>query len=444
MDRISVITTGLRIVRKLSHVSKQGAQKTIHLLERVENKATRLIKSNAELVIDEGKSIPVDSYIYGQFPHIFPVHPALPTINQRPSITVFAFLDPKGFYGGIATLLITAGVLANKLGYDLRVAQTTGFSDKTDVLQFLASKGVDINPERFSTINLSERNANNFSYLPLHPDDIIVTSAWWDAHIAAQLPLKNKFIYLIQDYEPIFYNNGDSSVLADQTYFTEKFIPVCNTEILYNFFVENGYNYIAKNAFWFEPAPAPPVEAAFEENHGSKKLFLYGRPNVDRNLFYTALQALDMAFSSGRIKGKWELFAAGQGEIPNIKLSSGHIINNLGKMDIEEYYRFAANVDVAVSPMLAPHPNYPTLEFASLGAAVVSTKWKTKQNLSNYSNNIFMADATVASIADSIVTATSIDRETLDMNRALNTINSSWVEALDIPLNNVIKAMRKI
>lgn len=429
----------LRALRKASHLSNRVAKKSSHFMERVESKTTRIL-INKTGSPDARESIAVDQIIYHSLSEITPVHPALPTLGQKPSVTVFAFLDPRGFYGGIATLLCVGAALANKLGYDFRVAQTTGFSKSTDVLEFLRSKGITIEKDRFSTVDLSRRSTTNFGYLPLHKDDVLVVSAWWDAHIAAQLPLSKKFLYLIQDYEPIFYNNSDRSVFAEQTYHSEKFVPILNTEILYKFFVEKKYTYIQENAIWFEPAPAPPVKplALSKRNVSLRTLFLYGRPNVHRNLFFNAISALDIALQDERMRGStWELFSAGTADVPSIKLTSGHIIKNLGKMDIKDYYKFARKVDVAVSPMLAPHPNYPTLEFASLGAAVVSTKWETKQDLSYYSPNILMAEPTAESMAEKIIEAALMGDTEKSKNLQYARIGSDWSETLLVPISEV-------
>jgi len=435
----------LRAVRKATHLSGKVARKSASILERVEHKTSRVIINKAGSITGE-ENISINHFMHHTFPYLAPVHPALPEVGQKPSVTVFAFLDPKGFYGGIATLLLVAAELANKLGYDLRVAQTTGYSKKTDVLKFLSANGIEVSPDRYSTLDLSLRTPDHFAYLPLHPDDVMVVSAWWDAQVAAQLPLKNKFVYLIQDYEPIFYNNSDAQCFADQTYYTNKFIPLCNTELLYDFFAEQGYDYIKQTATWFEPAPAPRVSSnsPTKSSASTKKLFLYGRPSVHRNLFFSAVKALDLAFSSNESlrTGGWQIFCAGQADIPSIKLSSGHVIKNLGKMNLDEYYSFAASIDVAVSPMLAPHPNYPTLELASLGAMVVSTKYKTKQDLSRYSSNILMAEPTVEDMAQKIVDACSTSNTTRQANAASTNIGSDWAKNLDKPLDAVLKKLQ--
>lgn len=425
----------LRSVRKVSHLSGRVANKTARFLGRVEGKAGRLIESKGGP--NGAAGITIDEFFYNKYPYLFPIHPALPTLKQRPSVTVFVpSLTPRGFFGGIATLLITSAALAQKLGYDYRVVQTSGFDKKTNVLEFLAGHGITIDEDKFSTIDVSHRNVGHYAYLPLHPEDVIVVSAWWDAYTASRLPLAKKFVYMLQDYEPIFYNNGDEQQFAEGTYHSEKFIPLCNTKLMYKYFSSNGYEYIKDNASWFEPAfdLKPDLK---KQTSDTKTLFLYGRPGVERNMFYTAIQAIDAALQSKELFGSnWNVYCAGQSDIPNIKLKSGVTIKNLGKMDIEKYYDFAKSVDVAVSPMLAPHPNYPTLEFAALGSKVVTTSWQTKQDLSSYSSNILMAKPSVEAMTEKIIQAA-----TNKSSSRANNIDDNWLAALEKPLTEIKKKL---
>src|SRR6185312_9892527 len=166
------------------------------------------------------------------------------------------------------------------------------------------------------------------------------------------------------------------------------------------------------------------------------------RPSVARNLFYTALSALNQVFDSGQLAPTdWEIFMAGQDKIPDITLSTGIMVQNLGKMPMEEYGNFIRSVDVAVSPMMAPHPNYPTLEFASVGAAVVTTRYETKQDLSAYSKNILMARPDIEDIAAKIVKAASLSSEARLTNLASSNIGDSWEKALEASLSRIAKEL---
>jgi beta-1,2-rhamnosyltransferase WsaF-like protein len=438
----------LRSLRKTARISAQAMIKSGTFMHRVEHKTSKLIINKAGS--DSGEnSVGIDEFMFSALPYISPIHPALPEIGQQPSVTVLVpSLTPRGFYGGIATLLITSALLAKKMNYNYRVVQTSGFEKNNSVLEFLASNGIEIEESRFSTVDVSFRSPFRFAYLSLHPKDVVVVSAWWDAAVASMLPLKRKFIYMIQDHEPIFYSNSDLQQFAEQTYHSDNFIPLCNTELLLSYFKKgNEYPYIAKNATFFEPAVAVKRKSTEKNNSVAKyrKVFLYGRPNVERNLFYSAVKALDKAMSDERLKDlTWEIFSAGQADIPSIKLHNGTVINNLGKMSYEEYYKFAQSVNIAISPMLAPHPNYPTLELASIGSMVVSTKYMTKQSLDRYSKNILMAEPNVADMAEKIITAALFDKRAQQQNIKENDILTDWTQALDKPLDAIVKKIEQL
>ena len=130
---------------------------------------------------------------------------------------------------------------------------------------------------------------------------------------------------------------------------------------------------------------------------------------------------------------------AGQDKLPSIVLSTGIPVQNLGKLSMDDYTQFVKTVDVAISPMMAPHPNYPTLEFASAGAAVVTTKYETKTDLSRYSKNILLADLNIESLAYNIVEAANIDYEKRIENLKSNDIEASWDATLEKVLNQLVK-----
>lgn len=435
----NISVSALRGIRKASNLSNKVVYRTGRILTKVENKSSKMIQKKTGSISGRD-SVSIDSFFYHEFPYLFPIHPALPNLGQSPSVTVLVpSLNPRGFYGGIATLLIASATLANKLGYDYRVVQTSGFEKNNSVLRFLKDKGILMDKSRYSTLDVSSRNVDRFAYMPLHPDDIVVVSAWWDARTASLLPLNRKFVYMIQDYEPIFYNNGDEQQFAESTYFTDNFIPLCNTKLMYKYFSEGNYEYIKSNASWFEPAVGIKNDA--KKKAGRRKtLFLYGRPSVHRNMFFSAIRAVDLAFQNNIFDAKeWDIFCAGQEDIPNIALKSGTTIKNLGKMNMNDYYEFSKRVDISLTPMLAPHPNYPTLELASLGSIVVTTRYKTKQSLENYSENILVCEPTIEDMSRKLVHACSL----LNNNAATtkNNISFNWSEVLDEPLNEVIRRL---
>ncbi|MCL2037460.1 hypothetical protein FWG95_00395 [Candidatus Saccharibacteria bacterium] len=431
----------LKSIRKAAHLTNRVSAKMSHFSARVEGKTTRLL-SGIDMSVKVSKSTPLEKVYYANIPFIKPVMPAMPAVGSKSTITIFLpTLDNGAFFGGIATALVVAAKFALASRRQLRVVQTIKTGQHEDLSKFFLSEGIDVSNLDIAITSVADRQYNIYGYIPMHPDDIFIASAWWDAYIINQLPI-NKFIYLIQDFEPIFYNNSDLYVLSEKTYRGNKFIPLCNTRLMYDFMRERKYPAFNRtSAYYFEPAVSRIDSGQLHKKSSidKKRLFLFGRPNVHRNLFFSALNAIDIAIQKGFIDtSNYEFFMAGQDDLPDISLPSGVAVKNLGKMKMADYIDFSKTVDIAVSPMMAPHPNYPTLEFASIGTAVVTTKYANKQSLKEYSENIFMAEVEAESMAEAIKLAAkkSYGRKIDDIKN--NNIGSSWNKSLDSVIKKIL------
>jgi hypothetical protein len=434
-----------RGIRKGANLSRRVLTKGAVFSGRVENKANRLILDRGEASSKNSKTVPFEKIYNESLPEITPIHPSLPMAGREAAATLLIpSLQNSSFFGGTATALIVAATVAQQQNIALRVVETLthGNSSPKAIRAFLLSSNIDWDPDTEITLeDLSYRSYNRYGYLNIHPDDIFLASAWWDAYTLSQLPLKRKFIYLIQDFEPIFYNNSDRYALAESTYGFENFVALCNTKLMYDFMVNRNYVKV-KNGAWFEPAVARKNKAAGKSQRKHKKLFLYGRPSVERNLFYNAISSIEKVFADNVLDPKeWEVEMAGQDDLPNIKLSTGKVINNLGKMNMDQYVELIYNTDLAVTPMMAPHPNYPTLEFAAAGAAVVTTRYDIKQDLTKYSSNIIMSDITPESMAAGIKTAAQLSDSQREANHKKNDIGSSWQKSLAEPVKKVLASV---
>lgn len=429
----------IRSARKSAHLSSKALRKSLRLAEKIEDKATRIL-TGKDFSVRIEESTPFEKIYYNSIEYITPLSPALPAPGDKSSVTLLLpTLDGKSFFGGTATALVVAAKLALQTNKSLKIVQTLKTGQAKDLQMFFQSEGVEISEQKIHVTSVADRTYNTYGYLSIHPEDIFMASAWWDAYLLSRLPLPKKFIYLIQDFEPIFYNNSDLYILAESTYKTDKFIPLCNTKLIHGFMKDRNYPAM-EDALWFEPAVSRIGNGvAIKKKIGEKKrLFLYGRPNVHRNLFFTALNSIDYCFKAGFLQpDEWELFMGGQDSLADIQLSTGPKIKNLGKLPMQEYIDFSKTVDLAVSLMMAPHPNYPTLEFASIGSSVVTTKYANKQDLSNYSKNITTSDINEESIAGAIHLASKQSYEEREKNLATTKIETSWGAVLDKSLERL-------
>jgi len=396
-------------------------------------------------VLDGGSvtgAVPYDHYLYSAISPIQPITPTLPAIGQKPAVVLFVpSLGTGSFFGGAATAVIVAGRLAELLNRPLRIVQTVHIGKVTGLEAYLATEGVTL-PATSEVVNAADRSKDG--QLALHPDDIHIASAWWDAHLLEGMPLQRKFVYLIQDFEPIFYNNGDTYLWAEGTYKSSGYVPLCNTHLVRDFMAAQGYPPFGDSTLSFEPGVSRADSGLVVRKQPSerRKLFLYGRASVSRNLLFTALGAIDRCFADGRLDpAAWEVVTAGEDDVPDVRLPSGVVVKNLGKLGTDEYVALSKSIDVAVSPMMAPHPNYPTLEFASIGTAVVTTRWANKVDLSHYSPNIVMCDLDQESMANAICEAASLTYDERIANLTNNHIPDQWLETLDPVLKELIECL---
>jgi hypothetical protein len=151
---------------------------------------------------------------------------------------------------------------------------------------------------------------------------------------------------------------------------------------------------------------------------------------------------LDEAFNERLLNpDEWDCYMAGQKGISNILLNCGKEIKSLGKMSIDDYYDFAKEVDLGVSLMLAPHPSYPPLELSSFGAAVVTTAYETKTDLSMYNKNLVVAEPNVKGIKLGLSNALKIGYVERIKNAKATTLSASWNSALESVTNDLAKKL---
>jgi hypothetical protein len=437
--------SAIRAIRKTAHLTNRASSWAAHFSNRVEHKTSRII-SGTDSSFGAVSSSPFEKLYHLYAPEIVPLHPSLPQRGRKPAVVLLIpSLQKSSFFGGTSTAIITAALLAKKLSLDLRVIETLKHGGEMNLSAFLKSAGIDFKG-KITQIDVTGRGYNVYGYIDMHPEDVHMASAWWDAYLLDELPLKRKFVYLIQDYEPIFYNNSDKYALAESTYHSKNYVALCNTKLMHTFMTNRGFSQV-KQGSWFEPAVAYDAKAlkttTKKPASGKRRMFIYGRPNVERNLFFTAFSSLDRCFSDKHLDpSEWEVYMAGQDKVPDLELSSGVVVKSLGKMEFADYQKFISSIDVAVSLMMAPHPNYPTLEFAAKGAAVVTTRYDVKQDLSHYSKNIVMADITVDSICGALRQAASFDAETRHKNAEASTIPHTWKQTLDKPLDAIVKKIQ--
>jgi hypothetical protein len=200
-----------------------------------------------------------------------------------------------------------------------------------------------------------------------------------------------------------------------------------------------GFNNVIKRGIYFEPAFEKHLFSPGNNSFKDKKkykLFFYARPRNPRNLFYTGIEFLNAAVSSGLINmNEWEIYFAGS-DVPPIKFSNGLKPNILGNMGWKEYSNFLKTVDLGFCLMYTPHPSYPPLDIASSGGVVLTNRFSNKQTM-KYSKNIICSDLDTNAMLKGFEQAIALAKNSQQrkQNYLKNNIESKWKVALEKTLS---------
>ena len=301
-------------------------------------------------------------------------------------------------FGGILTALILFNEIIKKMNKDtrFRIIITDGMPNKEAVNNFnsyrLLSCDDDIS-ERFQLLPFCDRYQKT---IPVTRNDKFIATAWWTAyHVQDILKQQSKLydqnfhkmIYLIQDFEPCFYNWSDRYVLADLTYNSNiPTIAVFNSSFLKKFFNDRRYQF--QREYFFEPRMNEKLKRHFdlEKMKKIKQILIYGRPSVPRNGFILIIEALKIFARKRDDIHEWRFISAGE-QHPDVEIGDGVILKSVGKLGMDDYAKILKESAIGISLMVSPHPSYPPLEMAHFGILTITNSFANK-DLSKWHENI--------------------------------------------------------
>ncbi len=328
---------------------------------------------------------------------------------ERPALSVLVpTLNPTEIFAGITTALdFGLGVAA--AGHPVRFIATD-----LPIASYEASRQMLLKrlPAASDTAraHISLHCGRHEQTLPAHADDRFLATAWWSAHVADTLIRETPFtprtfFYLLQDFEPNFYPWGVEYADAMASY-ALNFEPIFNTTFLRDYFAGQGFGFAGEGALTFHPAIELERYATGQRRAPGKRrrLALYGRPEVARNMFATALEALALFLQAEAIAPEEiELVSVGLGH-ERIRLPDGHVLTSLGKLPLETYPDFLLGVDLGLALMYSPHPSHLPLEMAASGVRVVTNRFGPK-DLSRLSGLIHSAAPEPRALAHALAEA---------------------------------------
>lgn len=355
----------------------------------------------------------------------------LPESQTRRVNIVTDSISSGSLFGGVGTALIFAALLANKLNAQLRIITRTERAKPENVDHFLSLYGIKLEHEvQFKFAAFYDQKYE----LDIVKDDLFITTSWWTT--AATLPSVPNYnvIYLLQEDERMFYPFGDDRLRCETILRNREIRFLINTNLLFDYLVHDGFDNIATQGMWFEPAfPAQVFHPRAKDRSGKRKFFFYARPNNLRNLFYLGIEVIEQAIAQQVLDLEhWEIFLVGK-DIPAVTFNGGYAPIKCENFSWSEYAQLVGTVDLGLSLMYTPHPSYPPLDLVASGAVVVTNRFANKRDLSGYSANLICADLDRDALVDALRQAVAIamDSRVREQNYRNNGLLTDWQQALD-------------
>jgi len=349
-------------------------------------------------------------------------------------------LNPAQVFGGIATALKFFQTLCEKIDASYRIIVTDAPVDINNIVSLDGYKIINCDQNSSEPKQIIAYNDRYNKSIPVGENDIFFGTAWWTAYCIYPVIKwqqntfnnNNPLIYLIQDYEPGFYQWSSRYLLADSTYKSEiPVIAVFNTEILYNFFKEQKYSFYKE--YFFNPVLNKKLAECLSKNNNQrrKQIIVYGRPSTPRNAFEIIVSSLKLWTSMQNNIEEWTIISVGERH-PDIMLSKGKILKSIGKLTLEEYGKLMNETYMAISLMVSPHPSYPPLEMSTFGIRTITNSYANK-NIGNFNKNIISLDTVnEENISNKLLALASEYPNGSDIN-----YNNDYIDASDNIFNEI-------
>lgn len=255
----------------------------------------------------------------------------------------------------------------------------------------------------------------------ISPEDSFIATTWWTAHIAARAIRQtshDRFLYLIQEYEPYTHPMGSWAALAMSTY-EMPHTALFSTELLRDFFRERSYGVFMEGearglelSASFQNAITEASPPSVEEMAARERptLLFYARPEAHgaRNMFELGLLGLSEAVARGIFGPEWNFRGIGSVEGGDvIGLGSGRSLEVLARTDQSSYGELLARHDVGLALMCTPHPSLVPLEMASAGLVTVTNSFETKtaEQMSALSSNLIASPPSLEGVVSGLAEA---------------------------------------
>jgi glycosyltransferase involved in cell wall biosynthesis len=343
---------------------------------------------------------------------IAPLTLAIRTTSPTRVNLVISTIDFKYLFGGYLTVLHLARLLAERRWrVRLVIVDPCDFRPADWAVRFRAYRGLE---RLLDQVELHYAH-NRDVVLPVSPNDLFLATSWWTAHVAHAATRaigRDRFVYLIQEYEPGFYPLGSEAALAGQSYGFAHF-ALFSTELLREYFRDQQCGVFAgangeSDSVSFENAltVVGKIDHVRLAQRRQRRVLFYCRPETHaaRNLFEIGILALRQAVRDG-VFGGWEFDGIGSVDASGkLELAPGVHLQLLPRMNQEQYRNILPNYDVGLSLMWTPHPSLVPLDMAAAGLCTVTSVYanKTSAKLRAISTNLIPVEGTVMAVVEGL------------------------------------------
>ena len=314
-------------------------------------------------------------------------------LGRQPVRTVNWFLPDldSPFYGGVNTAFRIADQLAADHGvvnrFVLMAAENEPFFSSALAAAFPGLAG---SPLAFYDGSVESMEAS------VPAADVSIATLWVTAYSVAHFTRTARRMYLIQDFEPMFYPAGSLYALTEETYRLGLY-GLCNTERLRDIYTER----YSGTGHAFMPAVQTDVFHSVgrraHDHDGPTRVFLYARPGHWRNCWELAGPALDLV--KRRFGQDVEIVTAGSWARPE---DLGRGIEHRGLLDYRDTGALYRTCDIGIALTLSEHPSYLPLELLACGTPVVAFDNPAGDWLLRHEENCVRTPRTVDGLAEGI------------------------------------------
>jgi GT2 family glycosyltransferase len=420
----------LSALRRRSTLNVEGLLMNAALGVRARNLAYRLKKARYLQYVEKitGTAALAKEAVSGGIPRVVDmgfnwifhnIEPLTLRVSKREPKRVnilLATIDFRYIFGGYIGMFSLALRLRRE-GFLVRIV-TLEYAELDMTLARERIKGYPCVEHLFDEVEIENRH-DRTEELFVNPDDRFIATNGWGAHVAHHASRQlgqDRFMFMVQEYEPYFLPMNTIAALFQQSYRFPQF-QLFSTSLLRDFFKQNKIGVFSQpgansNHAVFRNAIQKFTPSKGDMRDRERRILFYARPeaHASRNLFELGMMALaELARSPDFDADKWKFYGMGSiGDASKIRLARGVVMEMMPKTDLQTYSERLPHHDVGLSLMLTPHPSLVPLEMASAGMWTVTNTFenKTAKSLQDISTNLIAVEPTlegvVAGLKDAI------------------------------------------